>query len=119
MTMPSHSEFTTDGSSDTYKLIACEVCGSKLVPSELNLGQQAMCDDLVKVNDPRVCKRYPIEISLCPTCLTAHQVHRIKKRRFFPLTIITAHDSQRMYSMEWRVLWMRLKKPLVLLPGSA
>ena len=67
MTMPSHSEFTTDGSSDTYKLIACEVCGSKLVPPELNLGQQAMCDDLVKVNDPRVCKRYPIEISLCPT----------------------------------------------------
>ena len=85
MTMPSHSEFTTDGSSDTYKLIACEVCGSKLVPSELNLGQQAMCDDLVKVNDPRVCKRYPIEISLCPTCLTAHQVHRIKKETLFPV----------------------------------
>jgi len=45
-----------------------------------------MCDDLVSVNDPRICKEYPIEIVYCENCLTAHQKFQVPKEELFPPT---------------------------------
>jgi hypothetical protein len=62
----------------------CEVCGgSQLVPV-LDLGRHPLCDDLVKVGDPRQCREYPIQIDFCPTCLTAHQRFQVPKENLFP-----------------------------------
>jgi hypothetical protein len=62
----------------------CEVCGgSELVPV-LDLGRHPLCDDLVKVGDPRQCREYPIQIDFCPTCLTAHQRFQVPKEDLFP-----------------------------------
>lgn len=64
----------------------CEVCGnSHLVPS-LNLGAHPLPDDLVEINDTRVCREYPIDILFCPTCLTAHQHYQVSKLDLFPST---------------------------------
>jgi hypothetical protein len=43
-----------------------------------------MCDDLVPINDSRICRQYPIEILFCDTCLTAHQRFQIPKDILFP-----------------------------------
>lgn len=64
----------------------CEVCGQDLPAPILDLGMQPLCDDLVPVGDSRETKRYPIKISLCPTCLTAHQLYRVEKEVLFPST---------------------------------
>jgi len=50
----------------------------------LDLGLQPMCDDLIEVGDARHCTAYPIQISLCPVCLTAHQAFNIRKEVLFP-----------------------------------
>ncbi len=44
------------------EIFKCEVCGNKELLSVLNLGLHPMCDDLVKVENERICKEYPIEI---------------------------------------------------------
>ena len=44
------------------EIFKCEVCGNKKLLSVLNLGLHPMCDDLVRVDDERRCKEYPIEI---------------------------------------------------------
>lgn len=64
----------------------CEVCGSTDLTEVLNLGLHPMCDDLVAVNDPRVCREYPIEILYCKQCYTAHQKYQIPKSELFPKT---------------------------------
>jgi hypothetical protein len=62
----------------------CEVCGNtKLVPA-LNLGLHPLCDDLVPIGDARVCKQHPIELLLCPTCVTVHQRFQVPKADLFP-----------------------------------
>jgi hypothetical protein len=43
-----------------------------------------MCDDLVPVGDPRICREYPIEILYCAECCTAHQRFQIPKLQLFP-----------------------------------
>lgn len=64
----------------------CEVCGnSHLVPS-LNLGSHPLPDDLVEINDTRICREFPIDILFCPTCLTAHQHYQVPKQDLFPST---------------------------------
>lgn len=64
----------------------CEVCGnSHLVPS-LNLGSHPLPDDLVEINNTRVCREFPIDILFCPTCLTAHQHYQVPKQDLFPST---------------------------------
>lgn len=64
----------------------CEVCSaSKLLPV-LNLGLHPMCDDLVRVDDNRTCKEYPIEILYCQICRTAHQRFQVSKEQLFPQT---------------------------------
>ena len=62
----------------------CHVCAAKLPPPVLDLGLQPLCDDLVPVGDARETVKYPIQISICPICLTAHQVYQIVKETLFP-----------------------------------
>lgn len=64
----------------------CEVCGSKTLTSVLDLGTHPLCDDLVEVGSPRVCKQYPIEILYCAACRTAHQRFQVPKTDLFPKT---------------------------------
>lgn len=66
------------------EISSCEVCGNANLFSVLNLGLHPMCDDLVRVNDERVCKEYPIEILFCKECLTGHQRYQVPKNELFP-----------------------------------
>jgi hypothetical protein len=50
----------------------------------LDLGLQPLCDDLVPVGDERRTRSYPIQIALCPVCLTGIQVYQIAKETLFP-----------------------------------
>lgn len=73
-------ENKTNGNLITF----CEVCGGILPSPILDLGLQPLCDDLVPLSDSRESLKYPIHISLCPICLTAHQLYRIHKEILFP-----------------------------------
>src|SRR5215216_3322521 len=64
----------------------CEVCGNKQLISVLNLGPNPMCDDLVPMDDLRICQEYPIEILFCNNCFTAHQRFQVPKQDLFPST---------------------------------
>jgi SAM-dependent methyltransferase len=64
----------------------CEVCGSGTLQRALDLGDHPMCDDLVQIGDPRICKTYPIDILYCNRCVTAHQRFQIPKQELFPQT---------------------------------
>ncbi len=66
------------------EIFKCEVCGNKELLSVLNLGLHPMCDDLVKVENERICKEYPIEIMYCIRCHTAHQRYQVPKKELFP-----------------------------------
>lgn len=74
----------TEARSDLFACTECHVCGAVLPPPDLDLGLQPMCDDLVEVGDERVNVSYPIQISMCPICYTAHQVWQIRKETLFP-----------------------------------
>lgn len=63
---------------------ACEVCGNPRLEPVLNLGKHPLCDDLVSVEDTRVCQEYPIEILYCSQCTTAHQRFQVPKQDLFP-----------------------------------
>ena len=62
----------------------CEVCGNKNITPVLNLGLHPMCDDLVSIDDDRICNEYPIEILFCENCNTAHQRFQVPKQDLFP-----------------------------------
>lgn len=62
----------------------CEVCGNNKINPVLNLGMHPMCDDLVPLDDQRVCKEYPIEILYCNVCRTGHQRFQVPKEELFP-----------------------------------
>ena len=68
----------------------CEVCDNSNLLSVLDLGLHALCDDLVKINNDRICKQYPIEILFCSNCFTAHQRFQVSREQLFPKAIITA-----------------------------
>jgi hypothetical protein len=70
----------------TSEINSCEVCGNQRLSPVLNLGAHPMCDDLVAINDARVCLEYPIEILYCEVCRTAHQRYQVPKRELFPST---------------------------------
>ena len=70
----------TDG--DAIKV--CEVCSAILPSPILDLGSQPLCDDLVPLGDSRENVKYPTQISLCPICLTAHQLYPVHKEILFP-----------------------------------
>ncbi|MBT3593274.1 MAG: methyltransferase, partial [Hellea sp.] len=42
-----------------HEITLCEVCGNDTLQSVLNLGHHPMCDDLVSIEDDRVCNEYP------------------------------------------------------------
>jgi len=69
-----------------YEIVGCEVCGSEQLDLVLNLGMHPMCDDLVPINQDRVCHEYPIEILFCDACKTAHQRYQVPKELLFPQT---------------------------------
>jgi 2-polyprenyl-3-methyl-5-hydroxy-6-metoxy-1,4-benzoquinol methylase len=62
----------------------CEVCNNSNLLSVLDLGLHPLCDDLVKIDNERVCKEYPIEILFCDNCFTAHQRVQVPKEELFP-----------------------------------
>ena len=64
----------------------CEVCGSTSLEPVLDLGAHPLCDDLVKIGDPRENVHYPIEILYCGICRTAHQKYQVNKTLLFPKT---------------------------------
>lgn len=66
------------------KITSCEVCDNETIIPVLDLGLHPMCDDLIKVGDFRMNKEYPIKISFCTKCFTAHQEYQIPKRKLFP-----------------------------------
>ena len=51
-----------------HEIMSCEVCGNETLESVLDLGFHPMCDDLVVIDDSRVCNEYPIEILFCRHC---------------------------------------------------
>lgn len=69
-----------------HEITTCEVCGSATLQPVLDLGRHPLCDDLVPVGDPRICREYPIEILYCAACATAHQRFQVPKRELFPKT---------------------------------
>ena len=66
------------------KITNCEVCGNQELIDVLDLGLHPMCDDLVEFGSDRVCIEYPILISYCKKCNTAHQKFQIPKNELFP-----------------------------------
>ena len=66
------------------EIVACEVCGNGSLISVLDLGFHPMCDDLIPINESRVCNKYPIKIYFCEECCTAHQRFQIPKNVLFP-----------------------------------
>jgi SAM-dependent methyltransferase len=72
---------------NNYKEISvCEVCDASQLKPVLNLGLHPLCDDLVPVGGPEVCSEYPIDISYCTQCNTAHQSYQVEKKLLFPPT---------------------------------
>ena len=71
----------SDRITEIYK---CEVCDSESLVPVLNLGLNPLCDDLVEIEERRVCEEYPIEILFCEKCDTAHQKYQINKNHLFP-----------------------------------
>jgi SAM-dependent methyltransferase len=68
----------------TQRSHPCEICKSTEVVPVLDLGTHPLCDDLIPVGAPERCEEFPIEIALCRSCMTAHQIHHVPKRRLFP-----------------------------------
>ena len=68
---------------DIIEIKSCEVCNNSNLVPVLDLGLHALCDDLVKIDDKRICKQYPIEIFFCNNCFTAHQRYQISKETLF------------------------------------
>jgi SAM-dependent methyltransferase len=61
----------------------CQVCGNTDLRLVLDLGNHPLCDDLIKVGDNRTSDEYPIQILLCPECLTANQAVNVPKETLF------------------------------------
>lgn len=75
---------STNASRSLTEIKGCEVCGSNPLLPVLDLGLHPLCDDLIRVGDPRQCHEYPINIDFCPTCATAHQRFQVPKENLFP-----------------------------------
>ncbi len=69
-----------------HRISRCEVCGSTELAGVLDLGTHPMCDDLVRIDEDRQCREYPIEIMYCAKCATAHQRFQVPKQDLFPST---------------------------------
>jgi len=65
------------------RITKCEVCGNDFLKKVLDLGNHPLCDDLIRIEENRKCKEFPIEILFCEECLTAHQGYQIPKHTLF------------------------------------
>ena len=68
------------------KITTCEVCDASSLEPVLNLGAHPLCDDLIPIGVADICNEYPIEISYCTECNTAHQSVQVEKKLLFPPT---------------------------------
>ena len=64
----------------------CSVCGSNNLEKVLDLGDQPLCDDLIKIGSKEKSNLYPLQIFLCTECYTAHQQIEVSKEVLFPQT---------------------------------
>ena len=62
----------------------CKICNSINLTKALDLGQNPLCDDLIKLNSKKNNRLYKIQISICRNCLTAFQDHEVDKKKLFP-----------------------------------
>jgi len=64
----------------------CSVCKSNTLEKVLDLGDQPLCDDLIKIGSNKKSQLYPLKIFLCNECYTAHQQIEVSKEILFPQT---------------------------------
>jgi len=64
----------------------CSVCKSNNLEQVLDLGNQPLCDDLIKIGSKEKSHLYPLKIFLCTECYTAHQQIEVSKEILFPQT---------------------------------
>lgn len=67
------------------KIKNCQICNGKL-EFVLSLGNQPLCDDLIKINSNKKNKLYPINILYCTKCITAYNEILVKPENLFPKT---------------------------------
>ena len=63
---------------------SCEVCNSKNIEKVLDLGEHALCDELIKIGEKKKNKKYPIKVLYCHDCSTAHQDCQPPNKDLFP-----------------------------------
>lgn len=61
----------------------CEVCNAEYGDLALNLGEHPLCDDLTPIGSDFTIPKYVQMISLCESCLTAHQLVPVEKELLF------------------------------------
>lgn len=64
----------------------CEVCNGQYGDLALNLGEHPLCDDLTPIGSDFTIPKYVQKISLCESCLTAHQLVPVAKELLFKPT---------------------------------
>ena len=69
---------------NNINVFICEICKSSDTTHVLDLGNHALCDDLLAINSLDRCEEFQIKINFCNQCLTAHQAFPVPKRRLFP-----------------------------------
>jgi len=62
----------------------CLICNKINLTKVLDLGQNPLCDDLIKLNSKKNNRLYKIQISICKNCLTAFQDFEVNKKKLFP-----------------------------------
>lgn len=62
----------------------CEVCDYRYQFTFLNLGQQPLCDDLIKIGSKISNKKYRIKLIFCPKCYTVHHFYKVEIQKLFP-----------------------------------
>ena len=68
------------------QLMFCEVCSGEYGSLILDLGFHPLCDDLIPIGLAESAPKFQQLISLCPVCLTAHQVKPVEKELLFKPT---------------------------------
>ena len=73
--------------------LICEVCGSDDLEEVLNLGEHPLCGDLVRFDEERTCKEYPIVIKPAIIVRLHIKFFRYLKLSFFHLIIVTVQEA--------------------------
>ena len=62
----------------------CEVCDSKNIKKIIDLGDQPLCDDLIKIGSKKKSKKFETQIYFCLNCYTALHKTQIAPKILFP-----------------------------------